>query len=301
MIIDGHWDTGLFLREQSSIINLPQAHGDLQRLNQHLDGAFLAIFIHPQRYANNQAQEFASLFWALVADVMEQESLCRILRYKQQLKSGQKFVVIGAEGCGFFNGDYTLLKHYYLAGLRFVGLTWNYRNHLAGGASDGGSISPEGQKLIEFCNGLGILLDGAHLSRESFYQLTEMSRQPFMVSHAACDALFSHRRNLDDAQLKRLSACNGVIGISLAVDFLGPDPGIKTVCEHIEHAVEQAGIDHVGIGTDFDGAEVVKELAGAQYLSRLWQLLADRGWSDQNIAKVAGGNFALLLERVLKE
>ncbi len=301
MIIDGHWDTALFLREQSSILNLPQAHADLKRLNQHLDGAFLAIFIHPGRYADNQSQQFASLFWALLTDVMEHQSFCRILRSKQQLKCGQKFVILGAEGCGFLSNDYAVLQHYYQAGLRFVGLTWNYRNQFAGGASEGGNISLQGQKLIEYCNQLGILLDGAHLSEESFYQLADLSQQPFMVSHTACDALFSHKRNLDDAQLKKLAACNGVVGICLAVDFLGPSPGINTVCEHIEHAVEQAGIEHVGIGSDFDGAKIVKELAGAEYLTRIWQQLADRGWSDQDIAKVAGGNYIQLLERVLKE
>jgi membrane dipeptidase len=158
----------------------------------------------------------------------------------------------GAEPLGY---DPALADLYWLLGVRMFALTWNRRNPFADGlgeATDGG-LSDLGRELVDRLVGLGMILDLAHASERTFFEVLERAPDTqVVVSHACCRAVYDTPRNLTDDQLRALRDRGGVLGIMalpLAVDLEAPS--LDRVVDHIDHAVEIMGIEHVGIGADF--------------------------------------------------
>ncbi|MGI5891331.1 MAG: dipeptidase [Bacillota bacterium] len=301
MIIDAHLDTALWLREHQSLCSLADIHCDFERLHKYVDIAFFAIFIHPQRYAACQIGEMMNILAKLSEDIKNHEHLVKMLLYKEQLLTKGNKILVGAEGGGFLAGDKALLSLFYTLGLRFLGLTWNYDNHLSAACGQNGGLTALGKQVVRQCNDLGILLDAAHISSRGFWELLAESQSPIIVSHAACSACHEHIRNLDDKQLTALGKNHGVIGITFVKDFLSDkEAGIEEIVRHIIHAVEVAGIDAVGIGSDFDGADPAG-LRGVEDLPLLWSALAEAGFNGDEIDKIRGGNFYRVLQEVLAE
>lgn len=299
MIIDAHLDTALLLRRQPTLRSLTDSHCDLLRLQQYLDVAFFAIFIHPEDYADCQLREMVDMWVRLRRDLRANTDLVEPLLYKEQLSEPGAKVLLGAEGGGFLGNRESLLPLFFDRGLRFLGLTWNMDNQLAAACGNSGGLTGLGQKVVRLCNRLHVAVDAAHLSEDGFWQLLEESERPIMVSHAACAALLPHKRNLTDSQLRALGQAGGVIGVTFVRDFLrAEEADLSDVVRHIAHAVEVAGIDAVGIGSDFDGADIAG-LRGVQDLPFLWQALAEAGFSQEEIDKISGENFRLFLQKVL--
>jgi microsomal dipeptidase-like Zn-dependent dipeptidase len=149
-------------------------------------------------------------------------------------------------------------------------------------------------------NRLGILVDLSHAGEKSFYDALEMSSQPIVCSHSSCRALCDHPRNLTDNQMRALAAKGGVMQITMYNGFLVKE-GEATVLDalrHLEHAIEVMGIDHVGIGTDFDGDGGVRGMANSSELLNFTRLLLARGYSEQDIEKIWGGNFLRVMTQI---
>ena len=149
-------------------------------------------------------------------------------------------------------------------------------------------------------NRLGIMVDLSHASEKSFYDALEISELPIVCSHSSCRALCDHPRNLTDDQMRALAAKGGVMQITMYNGFLVKD-GEATVMDalrHLEHAIEVMGIDHVGIGTDFDGDGGVRGMANASELINFTRLLLSRKYSEQDIEKIWGGNFLRVMSQV---
>jgi membrane dipeptidase len=303
--VDAHWDTALFLREYTSLEDLPKAHCDWRRLRRFVDIAFLALFIHPLKYRGEaQYREFSFLARALTADINATSDI-RLLRSTVQLdtEGPDKLVLLGSEGGGFLGDQEALfrLEEAFALGLRFLGPTWNYSNALAGGCAGGGGLSKLGRQVVRRCNELGILLDGAHLSAESLSDLLSVSAAPLIVSHTACATLCPawKVRNLLDWQLKAVAEAGGMVGICFVPSFIGATPSLKRVVEHIAYAAGLIGVEHVGIGSDFDGTELPPDIDGLQSLPHLWQEMAAAGFFVSEIELIAGENFRRLLRKVL--
>jgi len=304
MRIDAHCDTAGFLLKNSSLRNLPEAHWDYQRLQREMDIAFMAIFFHPQRYAGRAKAETLTLMEKLQKDIGDNADLVRSLFWREELQEADErtFLLCGLEGAEALEDDIDNLHLFFAQGLRFLGLTWNENNTLAGGAAGGGPLTAWGRQVIAECGELGILVDGAHLCKQSFWQVLEvLGDKRFIVSHTACGDCFKHRRNLSDEQLRALSKAGGVVGITFCRDFLADKASLDDYLHHLEHAIEIAGIDHVGIGSDFDGADLPDGFKGGEDMPLLWQALQKRGFSDEDIAKIAGRNFLKVLQEVLPQ
>src|SRR5207245_11043579 len=138
------------------------------------------------------------------------------------------------------------------------------------------------------------------------YHTLEVSRRPVIASHSCCAALADHPRNLTDAQLRALAQNGGVIGITFVPSFVdaGWDPStwparppLDRVLDHIDHAVDVAGIDHVGIGSDFDGGGSV--LTDASGYPHITAGLVERGYSPAAIRKILGENHLRVLRLAL--
>ena len=197
-------------------------------------------------------------------------------------------------------------------------LTHNGDNEIADSAAEGcrwHGLSPFGREVIAEMNRLGMIVDLAHVSDETFYDVIGCSKAPVVSTHSCCRALASHKRNMTDDMIRKLSDKGGVIQINFYPVFLSdayaglyekfgeaatPLPGISVVADHIDHAVKVGGIDHVGIGTDFDGIEVAPEgLEDISKLPSLFDELTLRGYSDDEIEKIAGGNFLRVFNDVI--
>jgi len=158
-----------------------------------------------------------------------------------------------------------------------------------------------GKEVIEEANRLGMILDVSHLSKATFWGVLEASRAPMIASHSGASAVRPHDRNLDDDQIRALAAAGGVVQVAFARDFLWEPPGLASVAaiaQHIDHVVKLVGVDHVGIGSDFDGTDVPEDLVDASGLPRITQELTRRGYGRNDIERILGGNTMRVLGEV---
>ena len=302
MRIDCHNDTVGFLRNNSSLERLSGAHLDFERLRTYLDCSFFAVFIDQKKYAADPSGEFSHMLELLKADIAAAPGL-ELLLGGSQLEADppeKSLILLSMEGAAPLGDDGERLDEYFAAGLRALGLTWNHATAYAGGAREGGGVTAAGRRLIRRCNELGILLDGAHASHAAFSDLLRESRRPIIDSHTVCAAFGDgFGRALTDEELRALAAKGGVAAITFVADFLGAGGSMDRLCEHIEYAVSLIGSEHVGLGADYDGADLAPELAGVQLLPSLYARLRQRGMAEEDLDNVKGNSVRRLLRQVL--
>lgn len=145
-----------------------------------------------------------------------------------------------------------------------------------------------------------MMIDLSHAAETTFYQTLELSTQPVVCSHSSCRALCNHPRNLTDEQMRALAAKGGVVQITMYKGFL-VDEGEATLDDfmrHLLHAVDVAGIEHVGIGSDFDGDGTIVGCADASAMRNVTRELLRAGFSDEDIQKIWGGNWLRVMRCV---
>ena len=216
------------------------------------------------------------------------------------------YVHFGIENGYALGHDLTLVSHYHEnCGVEYITLVHNGHNDLCDSArprkdepqEEWGGLSPLGREAVAEMNRCGVLIDLAHASEKTFYQALEASQKPVAVTHACCTALCPHPRNLTDQQLKAIAQRDGVVQCTMYAGFLRSE-GPATIYDfmaHLEHMIDVCGIDHVGIGSDFDGDGGVLGLRDASQLIHITQLLLLRGYSPDDICKLWGDNFRRVL------
>ncbi|MBR4741262.1 MAG: dipeptidase, partial [Bacteroidales bacterium] len=231
---------------------------------------------------------------------------------EENRKNGLISVFMGMENASPIQESLSLLRTFYRLGVSYMTLTHNGDNAVADSAAEGkrwGGLSPFGREVVAEMNALGMMVDLSHASDKTFWDCLSLSKAPVICSHSSCRALCGHRRNLTDEMLKALGEKEGYVGINFYPYFLSDRydekkswrPGVKEIVDHIDHAVGLAGIDHVGIGSDFDGIEVTPE--GVENISQIGEVLAEmrrRGYSENDILKVSGQNLLAVMCRVVK-
>ena len=203
-------------------------------------------------------------------------------------------------------GDLGVLRVLYRLGVRLITLTWNQRNQIADGIGEsrtGSGLTEFGLKVIDEMNDLGMLIDVSHLSETGFWDVIKRSKTPIIASHSNCYALCSHLRNLKDEQIKALTDKDGVVGISFVPNFLTQErrkTTVKDVVTHIDYLVEKAGINYVGLGSDFDGTGGLPlGLEGVEKMPNITAELLNRGYKEGEIEKILGGNFLRVFKKVV--
>jgi len=214
---------------------------------------------------------------------------------------GKTALLLAVEHADGVEGSLHILRSLYEIGVRSIGLTHN-RSSLAadgcGEARDGVGLTKFGVQLVREMNRLGIVVDLAHASPSAFYHVLEVSERPVIFSHGNARALCDHQRNLDDRQLEALAAAGGVIGVSFVPDFIDAHaPSFERLLDHIDHIRSVAGVDVIGIGSDFDGGGTLLRDAGA--FPAITAGLLDRGYSEEEVRKILGENTMRLLDAVL--
>ena len=231
-------------------------------------------------------------------------------------KRDGELAIIPAVENGFAMGtELSRLARFRGLGARYLTLTHNGHNALADSCNprtdlgnaltEHGGLSPLGRAAIGELNRLGMLVDVAHVSRDTMLQAAELSRTPVVSTHSCIRTLCDHPRNMDDAQLDVLRDTDGVIQITAVAAFLKRDakPEAVTVADfadHVDYAVRRIGIEHVGISSDFDGGGGFSGWRDASESANITTELLRRGYDRQEIAALWGGNFLRVL-RIAEE
>ena len=218
--------------------------------------------------------------------------------------AGRKSIMLGIENGLALEDNLDNLNHFKNRGVVYITLCHNGDNAIcdsAKGNATWGGVSPFGADVIGRMNELGIMVDLSHAHERSFYDALDISRLPIVCSHSSARALCDHPRNLTDDQMRALARKGGVCQITLYPGFLSAQPSeadILTAMAHLDHAIEVMGINHVGLGTDFDGDGGVPGLADASELTNFTRQLLARRYGEADIQKIWGGNFLRVMEKV---
>ena len=220
---------------------------------------------------------------------------------------GRKAIMLGIENGYAIGRDLSLLRQFRDEfGIVYMTLCHNGNNDICGSARPREGeplegVSAFGADVIREMNRLGILVDLSHASERSFYDALDISQTPIVCSHSSARVLCDHPRNLTDDQLRALAAKGGVAQVTFYNGFLRTDgqASILDAVAHLNHMVQVAGIEHVGIGTDFDGDGGVPGLASAAELINFTRRLLRERYTEADLRLIWGGNFLRVMEGAL--
>lgn len=253
-------------------------------------------------------KEYAELIFSKIEDIVaankEYLSIARtpVDLYVNKL-AGRKSIMLGIENGLALESDINNVKHFANRGIVYITLCHNGDNDIcdsARGSNTHNGVSEWGEKVIKEMNAQGVMVDLSHAAEKSFYDALDISATPIVCSHSNCKSLCDHPRNLTDDQLRKLAQKGGVAQITLYHGFVCKD-GEATILDamkHLEHAISIMGIDHVGLGTDFDGDGGIRGLANSSELMNFTIELMRRRYSIEDMEKIWGGNWLRVMKQV---
>ena len=312
-IVDGHCDSLIDFVNNVRTLQDPAQGGqwDIQSARQTgVALQFLAAFIETKYKPNRSLQRGLQLIEGahrLLTTHSDQLFLIQgRLDLEQKPNATRLGILLSVEGGEILGEDLFMLDIIFRLGVRALCLTWNQRNAIAAGVDETDTqlkLSSFGQEVVRHMNQLGMLVDVSHLNEAGFWHVLEVSKDPIAATHSCAKALCAHPRNLTDPQLRALGRHKGVVGVNFYPHFL-KDSGVATredVVRHICHIAEVAGVETVGLGSDFDGIEETP--VGLEQVGDLTYLqddLVKRGFSTREVEQIMGRNFRRLLSDVLK-
>ena len=242
--------------------------------------------------------------------------LCRSTAdIRKAMEDGIFAAVMHMEGCEAIDPDLDNLEVFYAAGLRSLGPVWSRHNIFGHGVPFAYPMSPDtgpgltdhGFELVRACNRLGILIDLAHITEKGFWDVARTSDQPLIASHSNAHVLTPVARNLTDKQLDAVKESGGLVGLNYAVTMLRPDgrdnvaTPLSDMVRHIDYMVGRMGIDHVALGSDFDGASIPQEIHDAAGNQNLVAALRRAGYADAELKKLCQENWLRVLGKAWHE
>ena len=217
----------------------------------------------------------------------------------QNLEKGMMSGILTIEGPAGFGFDPELLENLHRLGFRITTLGWNEKNPLTGSHKTGGGLTDLGKAYVKEAQRLGMVVDVSHISDEGFWDIMEITKAPVIASHSNSRSVCNVIRNLTDDMFLAICKTGGVAGINLCPDFLGVNPNLDTVCDHIFHflTLDPTG-KHIALGGDLDGIGSLPEgFTGVQDYEKLAQRLLERGLSEQQIRDIFWNNAMGVMQR----
>ena len=301
LTLDTHCDTPMFFPKGIHFDQRdPKILVDLHKMTEGRQDATIMVAYLPQPTENPTA--FADNIFDKIEEIVRaNSSYIALARTPNDLwmnkHRGLKSIMLGIENGIALDGKLKNLQHFADRGIVYMTLCHNGDNDICDSASRSnqthGGVSAFGEQVIHEMNRLGILVDMSHAGEKSFYDALDISNVPIVCSHSSSRALCDHPRNLTDDQMRALAAKGGVAQTTIYNGFLRKDgqATILDVMAHLDHAIDVMGIDHVGLGTDFDGDGGVRGLADSSELINFTRQLLARRYSQEDIQKIWGGNF----------
>ena len=325
LLIDGHNDLPWEIRtnaggsfDKADIAQpQPDFHTDIPRLKQGgVKAQFWSVYVPAETALTGDALlktlEQIDIVHRMIKKYPETfELVSTAEELERTIRSGKIASMMGVEGGYSIEESLQNLQRYYDLGVRYMTLTHSKNLSWADSATDEenlGGLSEFGEEVIREMNRLGMLVDLSHVSAKTMKHTLQVTKAPIIFSHSSARALTDHPRNVPNDVLKMLSQNGGVVMINFYSAFIAPNDQLEKdpkahgtlddVCNHIEHVIKIAGIDHVGIGSDFDGVpRLPRGLEDVSTYPRITQELLNRGYNKRQIHKILGGNFL----RVLKQ
>ncbi len=329
LIIDTHNDItsrtvdGLDIAKPGNPTGPGFTHTDIPRLRQGAFGAiFFAVYIAPT-YATDKTSGHRTL------DMIDTVRTDIIAKHPDTFtfattaadieaahKSGKIAALMGIEGGHAIEDSVRSLRNFYALGVRYMTLTHTNTNGWADSSGDitdakithHNGLTAQGKGFITEMNRLGMIVDISHVADKTFWDALETSKAPIFASHSSCRALANVPRNMTDEMITALGKKGGVIQINFNCGFLSatpqggkPSATLADVVAHIDHAVKLAGINAVGIGSDYDGVTCTPVgLEDVSKFPNLTRALLEKGYSADDIKKIYGGNTLRLMRAVEK-
>lgn len=311
-VADAHCDTLNLLLKTGTCLSskAPSGHIDLLNLTEGcVKLQFMSAFIgseYKPTGALRRSMRLIDQFYRMIQSINNGVFVKSPSDIKKFMESDKIGFLLAIEGGEVLEGQLSVLRILYELGVRSIGLTWNQRNDIAEGIWEfeaNGGLTRFGKEVTLEMNRLGILIDAAHMAEKSFFDLLSVSTQPIIVSHANCYAICKHPRNLTDEQMQALAKNNGLLGITFCPEYLSEKKsGVEDVIRHIDHACKVMGVEHVGLGSDFDGIETTPfGINNASSWPLISSALFKKGYLPDDIEKIMARNLINLLIKVLKE
>lgn len=225
--------------------------------------------------------------------------------------TGKIAAVMHIEGAEAIDEGMEALHLFHAMGLRSLGPVWSRPTtfghgvpfRFPGSPDTGPGLTDAGKRLVSECNALGIMIDLSHLNAKGMEDVARLSDAPLVATHSNAHAITPSTRNLTDRQLAVIAETGGMVGLNFATVFLRPDgqqdpkTGWDPILRHLDHLIERLGEDHVGFGSDFDGAVVPEVIGDCAGLPALLNALRDHGFDEGLLHKLAHQNWINTLRR----
>lgn len=307
LIVDSHCDTPMKFTPDFDIGKRhAEVKVDLPKMKEGWEDAVFMVAYLPQKERDEISSQAAT---QKAIDILYQISQ-QVERYPDEVEiaytiddlirlknQGKKAIFLGIENGYAIGKQLENLRLFKQMGVAYITLCHNGSNDIcdsAKGEPEHNGLSDFGREVVKEMNRLGILIDISHASEKTFYDVLEVSTKPIIASHSSARALCDHPRNLTDEQIRAIADRGGVVQVCLYNRFVSkkPVPTLLDAIDHINHIVRLVGIDHVGIGTDFDGDDT-EELIGCRAANELINITVEllrQGYTPEDLDKLWGDN-----------
>lgn len=233
---------------------------------------------------------------------------------REAISAGSIAAIMHIEGAEAIDADLDMLHVLHSAGLRSIGPVWSRPTIFGHGVpfafpsspDTGPGLTQDGLRLVKSCDDLGILIDLSHMNEAGFWDVARHSANPLVATHSNAHAICPHARNLTDDQLRAIRDSGGMVGLNFATAFLRtdgrmlPDVALETMLRHLDHLIGILGEDHVGLGSDYDGAVMPESLASAADLPRLTDAMRRHGYGEELVTRLCVENWLSILDKIWK-
>ena len=259
--VDGHCDSLTLAMSKGEDLYSHGGHLNIEKLAKFRPSVqVFAIYLKDEQLASAYESAIAAMDYAHNEFNKNSEHIRLARSYAdiaENMRNNMCSAILGVEGGEPIDDDMGRLRELHSRGMRVLTLTWNRDNKISGGIGnpDSDGLTPFGRDVVAECERLGVLVDVSHISIQGFRDVAEASRVPFFASHSNCKALASHKRNLEDWQIRAIADSGGVVGVNFCDAFLSddPSPDMNDVLRHIDHLIRIGGVECAVLGADLDG------------------------------------------------
>lgn len=313
--IDTHNDTAVYLNHPDMESNLEKGQVTFEKMKQGgLDACFFAIYIgqgpkegRSMEESTKYAKRELELFTKYVKDRPDEAEIAYCADdYWRIKKEGKSIVTLAIENGHAVGEDLSNVEMFYNMGVRAMTLSHNYNNAICDSSKDSvakwGGLSPFGYQVVAEMNKLGMIVDVSHTSTETLYDCVAASKAPIVATHSCVRAIKDIARNLTDDEIRAIASTGGLIQVTTGRWALSFKPkaevSVSTMCDHIEYVKNLVGVEHVGVGTDFDGGGGMNGLEDATKMKNITIELMRRGWSNEDLKLFWGENLIRVMRQV---
>ena len=299
---DLHCDTIAWIRhnrlqgKEMSLRDTCQMHVNVEKLRK--SGYLLqnfALFVNMNEVEDpwGTVLSLAELYTSEVEKNGDLLAPCLTFGDMEQAKADGKIAsVLTVEEGGVCKGELENLRTLHRLGVRMLTLTWNHENEIGYPNGMPGGLKEKGVEFLTEMETLGVIPDVSHLSDQGFWDVCRLAKKPLAASHSSARALWPHRRNLTDEQIKALAHRGGIVGVNFYADFLADGETTRTadIVRHMKHMRDVGGLEVVALGSDFDGITCPLEMVDASGMDQLVREMERVGFTQREIDKICWEN-----------